>query len=92
MLQFITAIFFLFIAVEGLVGIYVAVRFGSDMVGSDLHFHLAVKWTGRVLAVLGIFYGVLLWKVNAVMGYPVFAYAWLFFKTVLGAIWTILTL
>ena len=92
MLQFITAIFFLFIAVEALVGIHVAVRFGRDMVGSHLHFHLAVKWTVRVLAALAIFYGVLLWKVNAVMGYPLFGYAWLFFKTVLGAIWTILTL
>jgi hypothetical protein len=81
----------LFFAVQGVTGLYVAVRYGSDMVGSDLHFNLAFTWTWRIIATLAVCYGLLLLKVFYILQIPVFEYMGVFFKTVLDLLWTIVT-
>jgi hypothetical protein len=45
---------FLYIVCDSLAGTYVAVKYGRDMVGSDLHKALALQWTVRILAVLAL--------------------------------------
>jgi hypothetical protein len=53
-LSILTFSIFLYIICDSLAGTYVAVKYGRDMVGSDLHRALALKWTIRILGALAI--------------------------------------
>jgi hypothetical protein len=83
--------FMLFLVVEALTGIYVAIKYGPDMIGSHLHFVLAFDWTRRIIVGLAICYGLLLLKLMYILDMFFFQYAVLFFKAIFNATWVIIT-